>query len=413
MNTLMKMALCVLMATPVLGRAKVDGFLPTPTFHEVDSAKCESLLGDPSVVRQDVIRLIDSMGAKVLGMRDVVERSVITVLLGGHILLEGAPGLSKSRLVRFLAQGFSGTYQRVQFVPDLMPADILGSVTYDRKSGEDRFKPGPIFHNFLMADELNRAMTRVQSGLLQAMEEKQVTVDGTTYALPKVFTVMATQNPSEQKGTFPLPEAQLDRFLLRLRLEFPDLETEREILKLVNEEANTAILGKSDSEFKPIALENVLAARSFILNTELPKNVETYILHLIASTRKPGDYVPNMASFIDAGAGPRATVALANSARALAWLRGKPAVTFAEVDALLLDTLAHRVQLNKAVVNSQNLSADQVLLKLAEAVRARLGFNGGAPQVNAAPAPVEAAASTTESERPEPKKGWWDWKKKK
>lgn len=354
--------------------AKVSEDDRITTFHEVDLNVCESILRDESKVHQEVISVIDFMGTKVLGMRDVVERSVITVLLGGHLLLEGAPGLSKSRLVRYLAQGFSGSFKRVQFVPDLMPADILGSSYYDRNAGADRFKPGPIFHNIVMADEINRAATRTQSGMLQAMEEKEVTIDGHTYKLPKVFTVMATQNPGEQKGTFALPEAQLDRFLLRSRLNFPDIETERQILRLMNDEAEHGVFGGTTRAFQPIALENVLAARRLILQTELPESVETYILHLIAATRKPGDYNPQYSDYIENGAGPRATAALASTARALAWLRGKKTVTIQEVNDMMIDVLAHRVTLNKAVSNSQQISVDQVLLKLAEAVRTKLAI---------------------------------------
>jgi MoxR-like ATPase len=279
----------------------------------------------------------------ILGQRGLVDRLLIALLADGHLLVEGAPGLAKTTAVKELAAGLEGDFHRIQFTPDLLPADLTGTEVYRPHDGSFRFDRGPVFHNLLLADEVNRAPAKVQSALLEAMGERQVTVGRETYPLPRLFLVMATQNPIEQEGTYPLPEAQLDRFLMHVRVDYPDLETERAILQLNRDES------RRDRPASPgvvLAQSSVFAARHAILDLYMAPEVEDYLVHLVMATRKPEAYSPDLRGWLRFGASPRATIALDRCSRALAWLNGRRFVSPEDVQSLVPDVLRHRVLLS-------------------------------------------------------------------
>ena len=288
-------------------------------------------------VQVDTVR--QWMEARVLGQQTLVHRLLVALLTGGHLLVEGAPGLAKTRAVKELARALDGSFQRIQFTPDLLPSDITGSEIFRPESGDFAFQPGPVFHNLVLADEINRAPAKVQSALLEAMGEQQVTYGRHVYPLPQPFLVMATQNPIEQEGTYPLPEAQLDRFLMHVEVHYPDAKVEREILALVRREAG----GTDDA--CPARLDPPLIAtvRRAILDLHVAPPVEEYIVQLVLATREPRFYGPELAGWIRYGASPRGTIALDQCARAAAWLAGRDYVTPADVQAMAHDVLRHRV----------------------------------------------------------------------
>ncbi|MCP5144263.1 MAG: MoxR family ATPase [Gammaproteobacteria bacterium] len=267
----------------------------------------------------------------------------IALLADGHLLVEGAPGLAKTRAVKVLASGVEATFHRIQFTPDLLPADLTGTEVYRPHDGSFRFDPGPVFHNILLADEVNRAPAKVQSALLEAMGERQVTVGRETYPLPSLFMVMATQNPIEQEGTYPLPEAQLDRFLMHVRVDYPDRQTEREILKLFRDE----VRGERAPQ-TPVRLsqDEVFAGRKAILGLHMAPEVEEYLVQLVLATRDPARYDPALRGWLRFGASPRATLGLDRCSRAHAWLAGRDYVTPDDVQAIAPDILRHRVLLS-------------------------------------------------------------------
>jgi MoxR-like ATPase len=280
---------------------------------------------------------------QILGQAELVERLLIALLADGHLLVEGAPGLAKTRAVKALAAGIEGDFHRIQFTPDLLPADLTGTEIYHPQDGSFRFDRGPIFHNLLLADEVNRAPAKVQSALLEAMGERQVTVGRETYALPKLFLVMATQNPIEQEGTYPLPEAQLDRFLMHVRVDYPTAETEKAVLRLYREEA------QSGGEAEPgtqLEQRSVFAARQAVLAQFMSPEVEDYLVQLVLATRDPAPYGDDLADWLRFGASPRATLALDRCARARAWLRGRDYVSPEDVQAIAPDVLRHRILLS-------------------------------------------------------------------
>ncbi|OYZ98744.1 MAG: AAA family ATPase [Rhizobiales bacterium 17-65-6] len=254
-------------------------------------------------------------------------------------LVEGAPGLAKTKAIKALARAIQCDDQRIQFTPDLLPSDLTGTDMYRPEDGSFRFQRGPVFHNFILADEINRAPAKVQAALLEAMAERQVTVGGKTYALPDLFLVMATQNPIEQEGTYPLPEAQLDRFLLHVRIDYPDMVAERQILRLVRGEAQ----GEEVSFGERVQQAVIFAARREALATYMSEAVEDYILQLIAATRTPTRYGADLAGLVTYGASPRGTIALDRTARALAWLRGRDYVVPEDVQAIARPVLRHRI----------------------------------------------------------------------
>jgi len=279
------------------------------------------------------------LGQQIIGQADLVRKLLIAILADGHLLVEGAPGLAKTRAIKMMAEGVEGDFHRVQFTPDLLPGDITGTDIFRPQLGTFEFQAGPIFHNLILADEINRAPAKVQSALLEAMAERQVSVGGTTYPLPPLFLVMATQNPIEQEGTYPLPEAQLDRFLMHVKVDYPNSSAEREILKLARREAST---GESFDQ-PEVSEATVFAAREEVLKLHMSDAVEEYIVQLIMATRQPEAYDAELASWIEYGASPRATIGLDRCARAHAWLLGKDFVSPDDVKAMTYDVLRHRL----------------------------------------------------------------------
>jgi MoxR-like ATPase len=282
------------------------------------------------------------MNDQIIGQEHLVERLLIALLADGHLLVEGAPGLAKTKAIKTLAQAIEGNFHRIQFTPDLLPADVTGTDIYRPQQGNFEFQPGPIFHNLVLADEINRAPAKVQSALLEAMAERQVSVGSKTYPLPALFMVMATQNPIEQEGTYPLPEAQLDRFLLHVNVDYPDVAAERRILQLVRNEA-AAVPSATPAT---ITQATLMAARKEILDIHMAASVEEYIVQLINATRRPGIYSVELGEMLEYGASPRGTIALDRCARAYAWLNGKDFVSPDDVQAVIHDCLRHRLILS-------------------------------------------------------------------
>jgi MoxR-like ATPase len=289
-------------------------------------------------------RLKSHLENEIIGQPILVERMLIALLTGGHILVEGAPGLAKTRAIKVLAGGLDADFHRIQFTPDLLPADLTGSDVYRPEDGSFRFQSGPIFHNLLLADEINRSPAKVQSALLEAMGEGQVTVGAKSYPLPPLFLVMATQNPIEQEGTYPLPEAQLDRFLFHVQVDYPSREASREILQLVRAEERNEMQPNAAGE--PMAQSDVFAARGEVIRLHLAESVEDYIVELVEATRAPGTYGQDIAAWARWGASPRGAIALERGARAHAWLAGRDFVTPEDVQTIAPDALRHRILLD-------------------------------------------------------------------
>ena len=299
------------------------------------------------------------LDSQVLGQSELTEGILLALLANGHLLVEGPPGLAKTRAVNALAHGVEGQFHRIQFTPDLLPADLTGTDIYRPETGQFEFQSGPLFHHIILADEINRAPAKVQSALLEAMAEKQVTVGRHTYPLPELFLVMATQNPLEQEGTYPLPEAQLDRFLLHLKVDYPDAATELAILKLTRGEA----LSGGQNAVSPISQSDIFAARKAILQLHMADSLEQYIVQLIMATRNAKAYSDKLASWIGYGASPRATIGLTEGARALAMLRGRSYALPEDMVDLVPDVLRHRVVLSYEAL-AEGLTADQVVDKI-------------------------------------------------
>jgi MoxR-like ATPase len=283
------------------------------------------------------------IGQQILGQQALIERLLIALLADGHLLVEGAPGLAKTSAIKALAAGIEADFHRIQFTPDLLPADLTGSEIYRPADGSFRFDRGPIFHNLLLADEVNRAPAKVQSALLEAMGERQVTVGRETFALPALFLVMATQNPIEQEGTYPLPEAQLDRFLMHVRVGYPDLATEKAILTLARD---VALDGGSPASSRRVSQAHIFEARRRVLQLYMAPELEDYIVHLVIATREPARYSTALQGWLRFGASPRATLALDRCARARAWLDGRDFVTPEDVQTIAPDCLRHRLLLD-------------------------------------------------------------------
>ncbi len=289
--------------------------------------------------RRSFMQLRDYMNSCIVGQPELVDRLLIALLADGHLLVEGAPGLAKTKAIKKLSEALEGDDQRIQFTPDLLPSDITGSDIYRPETGTFQFQPGPVFHNLILADEINRAPAKVQSALLEAMAERQVTVGGKTYKLPKLFMVMATQNPIEQEGTYPLPEAQLDRFLMYVRIGQPDAEAERRILKLVRDEA----LEVAAAAVEAVPQARVFEARREALSVHLSPALEEYIVQLVMATRRPEAYGDKFKRWVAFGASPRGTIALDRCARAKTWLEGRDYVLPEDIHAVVHDVLRHRV----------------------------------------------------------------------
>ena len=319
--------------------------------------------------------LQESLNRLVLGQDRLIERLLISMLADGHLLVEGAPGLAKTRAIKELGEKIVGEFHRIQFTPDLLPADVTGTEIYRPQEGSFHFQAGPVFHNLVLADEINRAPAKVQSALLEAMGERQVTVGGKTYPLPELFLVMATQNPIEQEGTYPLPEAQLDRFLLHVLIDYPSVDNELEIMRLVRNEALVEIKatsrkkpgnsiksgGKSDSAI--ISAQEIFAARNDALNTYMSPEIERYIVEIISATRTPERYSDELARLLTWGASPRASLALDRCARARAWLRERDFVTPEDLQDLTGDVLRHRI-IESYEAESDGITKDEVIKKI-------------------------------------------------
>ncbi|WP_222563877.1 AAA family ATPase [Novilysobacter antarcticus] len=283
-----------------------------------------------------------ALSEQIIGQSRLVERLLIALLADGHLLVEGAPGLAKTTAIRALASRLDADFARVQFTPDLLPSDLTGTEIWRPQDGRFEFMPGPVFHPILLADEINRAPAKVQSALLEAMGERQVTVGRATYPLPDLFLVMATQNPIEQEGTFPLPEAQLDRFLMHVRIGYPDVDAETRILALARNQARRA-LTHTEQSFQRLPLEDVFAARAEVLELHVAPMVERYLVELVLASRDASSYDAALARRIEWGASPRGSIALERCARARAWLLGRDFVTPDDVRDVAPDVLRHRV----------------------------------------------------------------------
>ncbi|GAW86915.1 MoxR-like ATPase [Bathymodiolus platifrons methanotrophic gill symbiont] len=307
-------------------------------------------------------QLKSSISEQIIGQDVLVERMLIALLADGHILVEGAPGLAKTRAINALSNSIQADFHRVQFTPDLLPADLTGTEIYRPQQGSFEFQKGPLFHNLVLADEINRSPAKVQAALLEAMAERQITVGSTTYPLPPLFLVMATQNPIEQEGTYPLPEAQLDRFLLHVKIDYPQAEHEKLILHLARREAL-----QSSAKEKPatvsISQESLFAARKEVLNTYMADNLEDYLLQIILATRNPGAYGEDLANWSQYGASPRASIALDRCARAKAWLNGKDFVAPEDIQDMAFDVLRHRVILSYEA-EAEGITSDDFIQQL-------------------------------------------------
>lgn len=300
---------------------------------------------------------------RIIGQERLVERLLITLLADGHLLVEGAPGLAKTTAVKALADHLQGDFHRIQFTPDLLPSDVTGSEIYRPETGQFEFQRGPIFHNLVLADEINRAPAKVQSALLEAMGERQVSVGMRTFALDQLFMVMATQNPIEQEGTYPLPEAQLDRFLMQVLIDYPDAGSERAILHLARDDYRR---GPPDAAIR-ISTDQVFAARRAVTEIYMAESVEDYLLALILASRDASALDPELASWIAYGASPRGTIALDRCARALTWLSGRDYVNPDDIRGVAFDVLRHRLLLTFEA-EAEGVTADQVIQRLIDHV---------------------------------------------
>ena len=305
---------------------------------------------------QDINQLKHWLASKIVGQEHLVERLMVALLADGHLLVEGAPGLAKTKAIKTLSEGLEADFHRVQFTPDLLPADITGSDIYRPQEGTFEFQAGPLFHNLVLADEINRAPAKVQSALLEAMAERQISVGKNTYQLPELFLVMATQNPIEQEGTYPLPEAQMDRFLMHIMVDYPAPEAERAILAISRQEA----LKEKQAGIELLTQETLFAARKQVLEVHMAEPVEEYLVQLILATRKSEAYGGDLALWLDFGASPRATIALDRCSRALAWMEGRDFVTPDDIRAVAHDVLRHRLILSFEA-EASGINANQVI----------------------------------------------------
>jgi MoxR-like ATPase len=313
--------------------------------------------------REALVTLRQFLSSQILGQEKLIDRLLIALIADGHLLVEGAPGLAKTKAIRELAEGLEAEFHRIQFTPDLLPADITGTEIYRPETASFVFQQGPIFHNLVLADEINRAPAKVQSALLEAMGERQVSVGRTTYDLPKLFLVMATQNPIEQEGTYPLPEAQLDRFLMHVRINFPDASVERRILQLARGEA---LHGEAKPEQR-VTQEAIFAARQEIFSLHMAEAVEEYLVQLVMATRNPGKYDSEMAGWLAYGASPRGTISLDRCSRAHAWLAGRDFVSPEDIQAVLFDVLRHRLILSFEA-EAAGIDQDRVIQRILDVV---------------------------------------------
>ena len=308
--------------------------------------------------------LSSRLETRIVGQSKLIERLLMSLLADGHLLVEGAPGLAKTKAIQTLGDEIEGDFQRIQFTPDLLPSDITGTEIYRPENGSFVFQQGPVFHNLVLADEINRAPAKVQSALLEAMAERQVSVGRKTMPLPALFLVMATQNPIEQEGTYPLPEAQLDRFLMHVKVDYPEVGSEKKILALARGEALGTIEPAGQD---PIDQASIFDARKQVMGLHMAEPVEEYLLQLVQATRNPGPYGDDLAGWIEYGASPRATIAIDRCARAHAWLGGRDYVSPDDVQAVVHDCLRHRLILNFEA-EAEGRNPDQIVDTLLDRV---------------------------------------------
>ncbi|MEN8155366.1 MAG: MoxR family ATPase [Bacteroidota bacterium] len=295
-----------------------------------------------STALESVKELKERMGTSIIGQEKIIERIVMVLLAEGNLLLEGLPGLAKTRAITSLSKNLDAGLSRIQFTPDLLPSDITGTEVYQPESEEKFiFQEGPVFNNLILADEINRAPAKVQAALLEAMQERQVTVAGKTHMLPDLFMVMATQNPIEQEGTYPLPEAQMDRFLLHVMVHYPDTESEKKVLRLVRGEESGA--GQKAAKSKAIPQKTIFQAREEINQVHVSENIEQYIVDLINATRFPEKFSEQLDTWLDYGASPRGSLSLEKCGRVNAWMNGKDFVAPDDIRAVIHDVLRHRI----------------------------------------------------------------------
>jgi MoxR-like ATPase len=308
-----------------------------------------------------VQRLVSEVHRVIVGQRYMVERLLVGLLTRGHILIEGVPGLAKTLAVKTLSSAIDTRFQRIQFTPDLLPADLIGTMVFNPKDGTFSPKRGPIFTNVLLADEINRAPAKVQSALLEAMQERQVTIGEATYPLAEPFLVLATQNPIEQEGTYPLPEAQIDRFMLKLKIEYPDIKEERQILELMARDEPIPVE-------KVVSPSDILRVRGVVKDIYMDERIKDYIVHLVFATRRPADYKLDAKDLIQFGASPRATIYLAQAARAHAFIKGRGYVTPEDIKAIGLDILRHRIILTYEA-EAEEVTTEEIISRVFDAVQ--------------------------------------------
>lgn len=317
-------------------------------------------------VQQQILQLSAYLNSRILGQKELISRLLIALLADGHLLVEGAPGLAKTRAVKELSAGVEGEFHRIQFTPDLLPGDLTGTDIFHPEDGSFVFQPGPLFHPLILADEINRAPAKVQSALLEAMAERQITIGSKTYPLPELFLVMATQNPIEQEGTYPLPEAQLDRFLIYVKIDYPDAQVEHDILALARREA----LGQPARHIAPlvpVSQKTLFEARRQVLQVHTSETLENYLVQLVLATRKPEIYSEELGRWLRFGASPRATIALDRCSKAHAWLSGRDYVTPDDIHLIAHDVLRHRVLLTFEA-EAEGISSDDFIDSLLQVV---------------------------------------------
>ena len=315
-------------------------------------------------VHEQILDLKARMQRSIIGQEEVIDRLIIGLLADGNVLVEGLPGLAKTRAIKSLAKNLAAEFSRIQFTPDLLPADVTGTEIYYSAGGEGQFKfqAGPIFGNIVLADEINRAPAKVQAALLEAMEERQVTVAGTTHKMPELFMVMATQNPIEQEGTYPLPEAQMDRFLMHIMIGYGDEASEAQVIRLVREES-TPETGEKKEELTPIPQEVICNARNEIAAIHTSEAIEAYLVDVVFATRYPERYSEELKSWVEVGASPRGGIGLDKCSRAHAWLKGRDFVTPEDVRAVVHNVLRHRLILSYEA-NAEGIGPDRVIKEI-------------------------------------------------
>lgn len=308
-----------------------------------------------------VEKLSKSMGKVIIGQRYIIDRVLIALFCNGHVMIEGVPGLAKTLIVKTLAMIIEAKFSRIQFTPDLLPSDLIGTMILNPKTGEFAVKKGPIFANFILADEINRAPSKVQSALLEAMQEHQVTISDSTYKLPEPFMVLATQNPIEQEGTYPLPEAAIDRFMLKVKINYPNKEEEMKIMDM-------ALIGEELMVAKEVGISEILEARKIINQIYIDEKLKNYIVDIVSATRTPQIYgLANIAGMIQWGASPRASIYLMQTAKGYAFIRRRGYVTPDDIKSICMDVLRHRVILNYEA-DAEEITSEDIIQKILDTV---------------------------------------------